>query len=572
MPSQCVRQRRTSFGAPVLVNEMNEETEDTAGARKARGAFFTPPPIAEFISNWAVRSLSDRVLEPSCGDAIFLQKAGLALRSRGLAGPTDSHLHGLDLHKPSVEQARRRLAGCGLSASFSVGDFFERSGPGGFDAVIGNPPYVRYQAFSGADRLRALEAALRQGVRINQLASSWAAFTVHAASFLRPGGRLGLVLPAELLSVGYAAQIRRFLLSKFKSVRLVLFEELVFPGVLEEVVVLLAEGDGASESFEVFQARNANSLSDPGAFSWMNFSPEADAKWTSALIPEKAIETYQSAILNGKFGRLRDWGSTYLGAVSGNNGYFALNSEQVLESKLTDSDLVRISPPGAKHLRGLTLNTNGWRALAEGGARCYLFSPKAEPSAAGRRYIALGVKAGVDRAYKCTARTPWWRVPLVKKPDLLLTYMNHGSPRLVRNEARVELLNSVYGVSFKPKLRSLGNSVLPIAALNSLTALGAELVGRSYGGGLLKHEPREADMLPMPGEQLLATCENRLRLLRSQVEGLMRSSDISSAVDIVDGVVLRDGFGLSEDEVKIIRDARASLMNRRLNRAKHGAN
>jgi adenine-specific DNA-methyltransferase len=40
------------------------------------------------------------------------------------------------------------------------------------------------------------------------------------------------VLPAELLSVNYAAPVRRYLTERFAHVRLVLFDERVFPGVL----------------------------------------------------------------------------------------------------------------------------------------------------------------------------------------------------------------------------------------------------------------------------------------------------------------------------------------------------
>ena len=76
--------------------------------------------------------------------------------------------------------------------------------------MIGNPPFIRYQDFSGEARARSRTAARRAGVGLSNLASSWAAFAVHAALFLRPGGRMGLVLPAELLSVNYAAQVRRF--------------------------------------------------------------------------------------------------------------------------------------------------------------------------------------------------------------------------------------------------------------------------------------------------------------------------------------------------------------------------
>jgi type I restriction-modification system DNA methylase subunit len=102
----------------------------------------------------------------------------------------------------------------------TAGDFFLVPPTGSYDAVIGNPPYVRYQDFAGEARARSREAALRAGVPLTRLASSWAAFTVHGALFLKPGGRLGLVLPAELLSVNYAAEVRRFLMQRFARIRL----------------------------------------------------------------------------------------------------------------------------------------------------------------------------------------------------------------------------------------------------------------------------------------------------------------------------------------------------------------
>ena len=45
---------------------------DAPALRKARGAYFTPPEITQFIAGWAVRSATDIVLEPSCGEAGFL--------------------------------------------------------------------------------------------------------------------------------------------------------------------------------------------------------------------------------------------------------------------------------------------------------------------------------------------------------------------------------------------------------------------------------------------------------------------------------------------------------------------
>ena len=41
--------------------------------KKLRGGYYTPKPIADFISKWAIRNPNDSVLEPSCGNGIFIE-------------------------------------------------------------------------------------------------------------------------------------------------------------------------------------------------------------------------------------------------------------------------------------------------------------------------------------------------------------------------------------------------------------------------------------------------------------------------------------------------------------------
>lgn len=542
---------------------------DTPEARKARGAFFTPPEIAKFVSNWAIRTSDDLVLEPSCGDAAFLLPAAQRVCALGaLELQLADQLHGMDIHEGSVAMARGYLSANGYSSRLTTGDFFEHEAAPRYDVVIGNPPYVRYQQFSGAARARSLEAALRQGVRLTQLASSWAAFTVHAAAFLKPEGRLGLVLPAELLSVKYAAQVRSFLLKRFRSVRLVLFEDLVFPGVLEEVVLLLAEGSGGATSFEVFQARNAQDLANIASATWTGFTPREDEKWTPALLSHDAIEVYERSLASGGFETVRDWGKTYLGAVTGGNKFFTLTKQQVAKLKLSPQEILRISPPGSRHLRGLTFSESAWEALADAGDSCYLFAPKSQPSEAAKQYIETGKKLKIHKAYKCSVRDPWWQVPLVDRPDLLFAYMNHDRVRFIRNGAGVHLLNSLYGIKLVETRRELGQEALPLAALNSLTLLGAEIVGRAYGGGMLKHEPTEADAIPLPSFATVDAVRQRLSLLHSQVSGLMRKNDINPAIDIVDRVILGDQLGFSEEQIGALKQARETLLQRRHTRGR----
>ena len=537
--------------------------------RKARGAFFTPPSMAEYMARWAIRSPSDRVLEPSCGEAVFLSATVECLRALGAPRSFEEQLVGLDIHEESVESARQAVRAAGAEATLHVGDFFDFGADRQFDAVIGNPPYVRYQNFSGSARERGLAAALAQGVRLPRLASSWAAFVIHAASFLKPEGRLALVLPAELLSVNYAAPVRRFLMERFAHVQLVVFEERVFPDVLEEVVLLLAEGVGPAGHCELYQATNLQDLDD-SLEERRTWAPlESGDKWLPALIPTAAAQVYADVVDQVAFTDLLGWGETNLGMVSGNNKYFALTAKKAMSLGLTERDLLRISPPGSRHLRGLTFTERMWREMVQGGSRGYLFDPASErPSLEGLRYIREGENRGVHRAYKCRVRSPWWKVPRVRVPDLFLTYMNHDAPRLVANRARLHYLNSIHGVILRPGLRQLGMDLLPMAMLNSLTLLGAELVGRSYGGGMLKLEPKEADKLPLPSPDTLRDSQSALRALRPQLSRYLRNGELREVVKLVDRALLREHLKMRREAVERLREAREQLFQRRAIRAK----
>lgn len=533
---------------------------DSAELRKARGAFFTPAVVTQFLAEWAIRSASDRVLEPSCGDGAILRAAVERLRELGDPAP----VRGFELHEDSASAARQLLADLRHAGTIQVGDFLATTASPSFDAVVGNPPYIRYQGFTGESRARGLAAALAQGVRLSKLSSSWASFVVHSSGYLAPEGRLALVLPAELLASNYAQEVRDFLLRRFASVNVVLFGRHVFPGVQTEALLLLAEGTGGCEGVRFA------TVDDVGRLQTVTFDTVLDfqtgERWTTALVSLETQQHLDHLAAAGMVAPLATWGRLSLGAVTGNNRYFLLSPDRARELRLTSGDVVPVSPAGSSHLRTLTLTKHMHGSLGRDGARTLLFRP-GSPSAAALAYIAQGEEMGVPNAYKCRVRTPWWRTPLPAPPDVFFTYMNEATPQLAANPSGLHYLNSVHGLYLTEGASGLAELV-SLAALNSATGLSAEVTGRAYGGGVLKMEPREAARLLVPSIDTVRAHEQELSDQLPVARRLLRAGRLEAARDLVDDVLLTARAGLTPAGLTSLREAQAALRQRRRQRAK----
>jgi adenine-specific DNA-methyltransferase len=562
--------------ASVLTEVAPSSVLDQQLGRKERGAFFTPPAIAAYLARWAiVANPAARVLDPTCGDGVFLIAAARRLLELG-APPEDLDrlVAGVDLHQPSLNEADANLASENLAAHLELADFFRLTPPNeffpsfpAFDAVIGNPPFVRYQQHIGEVRRLSAQAALRQGVRLSGLASSWAALLVHAGAFVAPEGRLAMVVPAELLSVGYAEPVRQWLHRRFASVKLVVFERLQFNDALENVVLLLAQGSGGCDAFSLYYVADAADLLRIQPFEEWAVGVSETGKWTELFLANRKRKLYRG-IVDAHFVPLGEYGSPGLGTVTGANAFFTLTEATRLEYGLESGrDVVPTCPPGSRHLQAVSFRNADWARLRDAGERVWLLHPESDEPDGLSRYLELGVEQGIPLAYKCQVRTRWWRPPAVPAPDFFFTYMSHRFPRLVANTAGATFVNSMHGVRLRPGAPRMAKHALPMLALNSVTMLGAEIHGRSYGGGVLKMEPREAAALPMPNPDLLARAWDLLRPERAKLDRQLREGRWTNAVARVDEVLLHMAAGLNAEDVRLIHESAQELRARRLVRS-----
>lgn len=187
------------------------------------GTHYTPPTLARSLVERALATLpgtlrsreSLTLCDPACGSGAFLQEALRALRRHGFKGRL--RLVGYDISSAAISMARFVVAASlrdwapegGVDLNLAVGDSLGELGMPASDVIVMNPPFVGFTAQTPAQRDQ-LTAAL--GETSAGRGDYSMAFVLRALDALNPGGALGTLFPASLLSLKAASGWRERLL------------------------------------------------------------------------------------------------------------------------------------------------------------------------------------------------------------------------------------------------------------------------------------------------------------------------------------------------------------------------
>src|SRR5208337_4530747 len=121
-------------------------------AQKLRGGFYTDADIAAFLTRWVGVVRPQRVLEPSCGDGVFLE----ALQKK--ASTRLKTVFACEINSEEAAKAKMRTGAAQIE--MHVGDFlrwflFHAGQVEAFDGAVGNPPFIRYQYLPEEQQLLA---------------------------------------------------------------------------------------------------------------------------------------------------------------------------------------------------------------------------------------------------------------------------------------------------------------------------------------------------------------------------------------------------------------------------------
>jgi hypothetical protein len=188
------------------------------------------------------------------------------------------------------------------------------------------------------------------------------------------------------------------------------------------------------------------------------------------------------------------------GIATGANEFFFLTSEQIRHHGF-DKTFFKRAIGRTRDCRKEKVVSDDIEALDKAGRPTWLLSigrqSKEELPPSLRKYIEEGERLGLHQRSLIKTRRPWYRMEERGVPGLLFAYLGRRDCRFIENRAGVVPLTGFLCVypwdnsnEYREKLWRALNHPQTIANL--------PFVGKSYGGGAIKVEPRQLDSLEIP--------------------------------------------------------------------------
>lgn len=354
--------------------------------------------IGEYLywTAWQTRLESIKVIDPSCGSGAFLVAAfdvfapyyrELALALRRLYPATleefngdrailTHNLYGVDINAGAIEIAKLSLwlktakqgqkldsldghLVCGNSLRFKPDNksrfssehfgwkttFKNILANGGFDVVLGNPPYVRQEL------IKPYKAMLEAEFKIyDSVADLYAYFYEIGLRLLKSGGCLGYISSSTFFKTGSGATLRRYLLENARVQIIVDFGDLqVFEGVTTYPAIVCLE-KGKVEADHVLQFAQIQNVEQLATLDTSFIQSAADMPQSQLTAENWQMESDVQAVLRYKLihghKTLKEvYGSPYRGLLTGLNEAFVIDRATRDKLIAADSKSVELLKP-----------------------------------------------------------------------------------------------------------------------------------------------------------------------------------------------------------------------------------
>lgn len=472
--------------------------------KKLRGGYYTPQNLADYVTKWVLNNNPASILEPSCGDGTFIQ----ALFNNNCH--TNIAINAFELFDTEAKKSSEKCQNFNFSNSEVIeGDFLVwansaiKRGKELFDGILGNPPFIRYQFLEPEFQEQAELVFKQLNLKFTKHTNAWVPFILASIKMLKSGGRLGMVIPSEIIHVMHAQSLRTYLGEQCSKIVIIDPQEIWFEDTLQGAVILLAE-----KKEDLNEISQGVGITHVKGFEFLKQDPEelfnstvgingetVSGKWTRALLEPQELELINRVKSHANVYKFTDVADVDVGIVTGANKFFLVEKSVVEEFNLHDYAHPMFGK--SQHCKGIIYDEKQHKENEENGLPTNFLYIKDDFDSLPKNvqdYIKTGEDEELHTRYKCRIRKPWYKVPSVYSKNLGMLKRAHDTPRLIFNEAEAYTTDTAYRVTS----HDIDASILACCFLNPLTAIFAELEGRYYGGGVLELVPSEIEKLYIP--------------------------------------------------------------------------
>ncbi len=515
--------------------------------QKLRGGYYTPQNLADYVTKWVLNKQPNYILEPSCGDGVFIQ----SLKNNEFKKSVN--ISCFEIFDTEVKKTLQRSKALGFENTYvREGDFLAwandelKKGSKLFDAVIGNPPFIRYQFLEKAFQEQAELVFKTLDLKFTKHTNAWVPFLLSSLALLKDGGRMGMVIPSEIIHVMHAQPLRTYMGNVCSKIVIIDPKEIWFENTLQGAVIIFAEKKENSES----PTEGVGIVSVEG-FDFIDESPEdlfnnalgingetVEGKWTRAVLQKNELSLIKKMLCHKMVHKFKDIAKVDVGIVTGANDFFLVDNETVSEYNLEKYAYPMFGR--SQHCPGIVYDKSQHDYNQSQGLPTnflYITEEFEKLPRKAKDYIELGEIEKYHERYKCRIRKPWYKVPSIYSTEIGMLKRCHDSPRLILNQVGAYTTDTAYRVT--STFTNAENLVCSF--LNPLTAIIAELEGRYYGGGVLELVPSEIEKLYIP---ILNENKSDMSLLNQ----LVKDGKIDQVMQM-QGEIIFSQLGCSSEEI-----------------------
>lgn len=525
---------------------------------KLTGTYYTPKNLASFMVEHvfsALPSKSVTVLEPSCGDGVFIEELSKRI-------PKKAFITAIDIDGEAVKNVESKEYKRNITVNVTKSDYLKwcSNNDTKYDLVIGNPPYISKHNLSKEQRNSCKGIHIDNGLSDKSINNIWTSFLVDGTRRVNEHGALAFVIPAEFLKVKYAEEIQSFLIDKYYRVEIFSFTSNVFPDIEQDTITLFLykECKNLEPGLYFTTIKTSSCLRERSFRLIRKRSLESKRlKWSAYSLTNKEIQLLLK--LKKRFKTIGDYCTTSPGIVTAANNFFIVNEPTVNKFKLHDIAMPAIQKGGYVN-GGVTFSKTDFEKLKGSNKPVYFLNFSSDENSAEKYkdYLQIGLDEKLDKRYKCSKRKPWFRVPSVWVSDGLFFKRSHKYPKMIFNETDSIVTDTSYRITMVKEydIRSLVYSFY-----NSLSLAFSEVLGRYYAGGVLELTPSEFKDIPLVYTNIEEDSFNKF------ARDFKNKKDIDELLEKNDQNTLSEY--LTSEEISSLKAIRNKLYSRRSNLLKN---